>query len=94
MVILPYEILTAIFEEIDDVRDLRNVRAASHTLCAAATPMAFRTLSVIPTGRSAQNLGRLIDLPDIATHVMEVSYHDPGSDRICVGVYSPSSIYQ
>ena len=94
MVILPFEILAAIFEEVDDVQDLWNVRAASHTFCAAATPIAFRALSVIPAGRGAQNLGRLIDLPNIATHVMEVSYHDPGSDMICVGVYSPSSIYQ
>ena len=78
---LPLEILTAILKELDDVRDLCHVRMACHTLCAAATPIAFRTLSVITTRASAQNLGRLFDLPDIAAHVREVSYHDTGADR-------------
>ncbi|KAH9019558.1 hypothetical protein EDB85DRAFT_2153653 [Lactarius pseudohatsudake] len=38
---LPFEILTAIFEEVDDVRDIWHIRAASRTFCAAATPFAF-----------------------------------------------------
>ncbi len=80
-VCLPFEILTAIFEEVDDVRDLWHVRTASRTLCAAATPSAFRVLSVISTRGSAQNLGRLFDVPDIAAHVREVTYHDTGADR-------------
>ena len=99
MVILPFEILVAIFEEVDDVQDLWNVRAASHTLCAAATPIAFRTLSAIATRRSAQNLGRLIDLQDIAAHVREVSYHDTGVDSrtgrsLKYGVSSPPSSHK
>ena len=77
---LPVEILNAIFEEVDDVRDLWHVRTVSRTLCAAATPIAFRVLSVITT-RSARNLGRLFDVPDIAAHVREVVYHDTGTDR-------------
>jgi hypothetical protein len=78
---LPLEILTAIVKELDDVQDLRNVRMACHALCIATTPIAFRTLSVIATKGSAQNLGRLLDLPDIAAHVRELSYHDTGADR-------------
>ena len=78
---LPLEILTAIVKELDDVQDLFHVRMACHALCAAATHIAFRTLSVITTRASAQNLGRLFDLPDIAAHVREVSYHDAGTDR-------------
>src|SRR6266702_1532482 len=73
---LPLEILTAIVEEVDDIRDLCHVRMASRTLCAAATPSAFRILSVITTRGSAKNLGRLFDVPDIAAHVKEVAYHD------------------
>jgi hypothetical protein len=78
---LPFEILIAIAKEVDDVQDLWNVRMASHALCAASTPFAFRALSVITTKGSAQNLGRLFDLPDIAAHVREVTYHDTGADR-------------
>ena len=78
---LPVEILTAIFKELNNIQDLCNVRLACHALCATATPIAFRTLSVITTRASAQNLGRLFDLPDIAAHVREVSYYDTGADR-------------
>ncbi|KAI9453712.1 hypothetical protein BJY52DRAFT_1225463 [Lactarius psammicola] len=78
---LPLEVLTAIFDEVDDARDLLHIRMASRTLCAAATPFAFRVLSVITTRGSAKNLGQLLDVPDIATHVRGVSYHDTGADR-------------
>ena len=78
---LPLEILIDIFEAVDDVRDLWNLRTASWTLCAAATPIAFRVLSVTKTAGSAQNIGRLFDLPDIAAHVREVSYRDTGDNR-------------
>jgi hypothetical protein len=77
---LPFEILTAIFEKVDDVRDLRHVRTASRTFCAVATPIAFRVLSVASTGGSAHNLGRLFDVPEIATYVREVAYCDTGVD--------------
>ena len=77
---LPFEILTAIFEQVDDVQDLRHVRTASRTFCAAATPITFRVLSVTSTRGSAQNLGRLFDVPEIAAHVMEVSYRDTGTE--------------
>ncbi|KAH9007449.1 hypothetical protein EDB85DRAFT_239055 [Lactarius pseudohatsudake] len=78
---LPFEIVTAIFEEIDDVRDIWHIRTVSRTLSAAATPFAFRILSVISTKGSAQNLGRLFDVPDIAAHVREVTFHDTDTDR-------------
>ncbi|KAI9433403.1 hypothetical protein H4582DRAFT_994631 [Lactarius indigo] len=78
---LPFEILTAIFEELNDVRDLWHIRTVSRTLSAAATPFAFRILSVITTKESAQNLGRLFDVPDIAAHVKEVAFHDTDTDR-------------
>ena len=81
MVFLPSEILAAILEEVNDIRDLRNVRTANRTLCAAATPIAFRFLSVITTQSSAQNLKRLFDVPEIAAHIREVSYRDTGADR-------------
>ncbi|KAH8997854.1 hypothetical protein EDB86DRAFT_867801 [Lactarius hatsudake] len=78
---LPLEILTAIFEEIDDARDLCHVRTACRTFCVSATPLAFRILSVIATRGSARNLGQLLDVPDIAAHVREVAYLDTGTDR-------------
>ncbi|KAH9173969.1 hypothetical protein EDB89DRAFT_646074 [Lactarius sanguifluus] len=78
---LPFDILTAIFEEIDDVRDLWHIRTASRTFCAAATPFAFRVLSVVATKGSAQNIGRLFDVPDIADHVREVTFCDTDIDR-------------
>lgn len=78
---LPFEIITAIFEQVDDVQDLYCVRNASRTFCAAATPITFRVLSVTSTKESAQNLGRLFDVPEIATHVREVAYRDTGADR-------------
>ena len=81
MVFLPSEILTAILEEVNDIQDLRNVRTASRTLCAAATPFAFRFLYVIATQSSAQNLGRLFDVPEIAAHIRNVSYRDTGADK-------------
>src|SRR6266702_2148990 len=95
---LPLEILTAIVEEVDDIRDLCHVRMASRTLCAAATPSAFRILSVITTRGSAKNLGRLFDVPDIAAHVREVAYHDTGADRrgraLNYGAASPPSSHK
>jgi hypothetical protein len=78
---LPVETLIAIVKEVEDVQDLRHLRVVSHALCAVATPLAFPALSVIATSSSAKNLGRLLDLPDIAAHVKEVSYHDTGADR-------------
>jgi hypothetical protein len=78
---LPVETITAIVNEVDDVQDLFRLRTASRALCAAATPMTFRVLLVITTRASAQNLGQLFDLPDIAAHVREVSFHDTGTDR-------------
>lgn len=80
-VYFPFEILTAIFEQVDDARDLYHVRTATRTLCAAATPLAFRVLSVTSTAGSAKNLGRLFDVPDIAAHVREITYRDTGADR-------------
>ena|SRR6266702_4245921 len=95
---LPFEILTAIFEEVDNVRDLCHIRTASRTLCAAATPFAFRVLSVIPTKRSAQNLGRVFEIPDFAAHVRVVAYHDTGADRrgrtLKYGASSPPSSHK
>ena len=78
---LPFEILTIIFEQVDDLQDLRHVRTASRALCAAAVPITFRVLSVNSTRESAQNLGRLFDVPEIAAHVKEVAYCDTGADR-------------
>ncbi|KAH9022808.1 hypothetical protein EDB84DRAFT_1618436 [Lactarius hengduanensis] len=78
---LPIEVLTTIFKEVDDVRDLCHVRTACHTFCAVATPFAFRVLSVIATGGSSKNLGQLLDVPDIAAHVREIAYRDTGADR-------------
>lgn len=77
---LPVETLIAIVKEVDDIQDLRHLRMASRTLCAITTPFAFSNISVITTISSAQNLGRLFDLPHIAAHVKEVSYHDTGAD--------------
>jgi hypothetical protein len=79
--LLPFELLAGIFEDVNDVQDLWNARLASRTLCAAASPIAFRLLSVIATRTSAQNLGRLFDVPYIAAHVRRISYHDTGTDR-------------
>lgn len=78
---LPVEILTDIVKGVDDMQDIRHLRTASRALCAIATPSAFRALFVIATRASAQNLGRLFDLPDIAAHVREVTFHDTGADR-------------
>ena len=94
---VPLEILTAIVKELDDVRDLLNLRMACHYLCAITTPIAFRTLSVIATKRSAQNLGRLLDLPDITAHVREFTFND-GADRrgrvLNYGAFSPPSFHK
>ena len=76
---LPFEILTAIFEQVD-VKDLRNIRIASRTFCAVAAPLVFRILSVTSTAQSAKNFGRLIDVPDIAAYVKEVAYRDTSAD--------------
>lgn len=78
---LPVETLNTIVKEVDDVKDLRHLRMASRTLCAVATPFAFSSLSVITTNSSAKNIGQLFDLPYIAAHVKEVSYHDTYADR-------------
>ncbi|KAH9173975.1 hypothetical protein EDB89DRAFT_1956055 [Lactarius sanguifluus] len=78
---LPFDILTAILEELEDFRDIWHIRTANRTLCVAATPLAFRVLSVVPTKGSAQNLGRLFDVPDIAAHVRQVTFHDTDTDR-------------
>ncbi|KAH9059847.1 hypothetical protein EDB87DRAFT_1619807 [Lactarius vividus] len=72
---LPFEILTAIFKEVD-VCDIWHIRVVSSTFCAVATPIAFRILSVVPTIESAQNLGRLFDVPYIADHVREITFCD------------------
>jgi hypothetical protein len=78
---LPVEIQADIVKEVDNVQDLRHLRTDSRALCAAATPLAFRALSVIATRASAQNIGRLFDLPYIAAHVREVTFHDTSTDR-------------
>ncbi|KAH9016676.1 hypothetical protein EDB83DRAFT_228695 [Lactarius deliciosus] len=78
---LPFDILTAILDELEDFRDIRHIRTANRTLCVAATPIAFRVLSVIPTKGSAQNLGRLFDIPDIAAQVRQVTFHHTDTDR-------------
>ena len=39
-------------------------------------PIAFRTLSVITTRESAESMGQLFGVTDIADYVREVSYHD------------------
>ena len=95
---LPFEILIAIVKEVDDLGDLRHLRLADQTLCAAATPFAFRVLSANTTRESAEHLGRLFDLPDIAAHVREVSYHDTSADgrgrELKHGTSSPLSCYK
>ena len=93
---LPLEILTAIVKEAEDVSDLYNLRATCRSFCTTATPIAFRTLSVIATRASAKNLGRLLDRQDIASYVREVSFHDTGTDRrgrtLNYGASLPSSL--
>ena len=81
IICLPFEILIAIVKEANDVQDLCNLRLASHTLCAAATPFAFHTLSIKTTMKSARNLRFLFGLPAIAAHVKEVSYYDGANKR-------------
>ena len=78
---LPFEILTGIFEQVDDVTDLWNLRTASRTLCAASSLLAFRVLSVTSTREGAQNLRRLFDVPKIAASVREVAYSDTDVDE-------------
>lgn len=78
---LPLEILNIIVQELDDAQDLRHVRMACHALCTVATPNVFRTISVIASKGSARNFRQVLDLPDIAVHVREVSYHDTGVDK-------------
>ena len=80
---LPVEILVTIVKEVDNIQDLRRLRVACRALCAVATPLAFPALSVITTISSAQNLGRLLDIPDIAAYVKEVSYNGKGADIDC-----------
>ena len=70
---LPAEILTAILEKVD-VQDLWHVRMASCTLCAAVNPIVFRKLFVESTRENVQNIGGLLDVPDIAVHIREVFY--------------------
>ncbi|KAH9022800.1 hypothetical protein EDB84DRAFT_1678374 [Lactarius hengduanensis] len=93
---LPFDILAAIFEKVDNVRDIWHLRTANRAFCAAATPIAFRKLSVITTKRSAQNLGRLFDVPDIADHVRQVTFHDTDPDRrgmaIKYGAFFPEGL--
>ncbi|KAH9173973.1 hypothetical protein EDB89DRAFT_646711 [Lactarius sanguifluus] len=93
---LPFEILAAIFEKVDDVCDIWHLRTANRTFCAAATPIAFRNLSVITTKRSAKNLGRLFDIPDIADHVRQVTFRDTDPDRrgmaIKYGAFFPGGL--
>ena len=95
---LPLEVIAAIFEQVDDFRDLCHARMASRAFCAAATPFAFRALSATTTSASAQNLGRLFDLPDIAVHIREVSYHDIDLNddewSLKYGVFSPSHLIE
>lgn len=62
MTLLPLEILTEIVKEVDNVQDLRHLRIASRAFCAAATPIAFRVLSVITTRGSAHNLHWLLQI--------------------------------
>lgn len=61
---LPFEILSAIFDEVENIRDLLNTRTASRALCAAATPRAFCVLSVIGNEESIDNIRRLFDVPE------------------------------
>jgi hypothetical protein len=88
---LPFEILTAIFERVDNIQDLRNIRTASHAFCAVAAPIVFRVLSVTSTAQSAQNLGRLFDVPEIAAYVKEVAYRPKPFDASSSCASSPSS---
>ncbi|KAH9016675.1 hypothetical protein EDB83DRAFT_228465 [Lactarius deliciosus] len=94
---LPFEILAAIFEKVDDVRDIWHLRTANRAFCAATTPIAFRNLSVITTKRSAQNLGRLFDVPDIADHVRQVTFHDTDPDKrgmaVKYGAFFPEGLW-
>ena len=90
---LPAEILIAILEKVD-FQDLWHVRMASRTLCAAVNPIVFRKLFVKSTRENVQNLGGLIDVPDIAVHIREVFYigiNDHWDPRHCASS-SPHSI--
>jgi len=86
---LPFEILTAILQEVDNTHDLLLVRTASRTLCAAATPIAFRVLSVVNTSESAENIGRLFDISRVVVHVREVVYEGTIIDSsVCLSFIS------
>ena len=87
---LPPEILAAIFEQVG-FGDLCHARMASRALCAAATPIAFRALSVYPNSARARYSGRLFDLPNIAFHIREVSYH--GTDPYESGSLSHYGVF-
>lgn len=94
---LPLEILAAIFEQVG-FGDLYRARMASRALCAAATPIAFRALSVYSNSESTRDSRRLFDQPNIAVHIREVSYHgtDPYESGSLprYGVFSPSHLIE
>ena len=94
---LPLEILAAIFEQVG-FGDLYRARMASRALCAAATPIAFRALSVYSNSESTRDSRRLFDQPNIAVHIREVSYQgtDPYESGSLprYGVFSPSHLIE
>lgn len=75
---IPFEILTAIFEQFGDVADLRNLRTVSRTFCAVASPLAFRALSVLTPKKAPKILDDYL-MSQRLRPMSGRSYCDPGA---------------
>ncbi|KAI0060717.1 hypothetical protein BV25DRAFT_924586 [Artomyces pyxidatus] len=75
---LPTELLKMIVDEVP-TEELGNIRAASQTFCALATPRLFRTLRVTSTLESADSLANVVRSPEVAPYVKEVVFCNRGA---------------
>ena len=85
---LPTEILAQVVRDavhLASPSDLLHLRLANQKLRDISSPYAFRTLHVVYTPTSAQGLARLLENPDIAGYVQEISFVENAEKRGLIG---------
>ncbi|KAI0046476.1 hypothetical protein FA95DRAFT_1367655 [Auriscalpium vulgare] len=95
---LPVEIYGLIVDEVSCGRALRQIRLVNSTLCALATPSAFRCAFITNTAAGVQKFTQLLDCDYLACYVREVVYEDvharPASEQEIGNAYNYDMRFQ
>jgi hypothetical protein len=87
---LPIELIQSVVDNVSDMADLMQLRAANSICLELATPNVFRQISVKNSVKSAQNALQIFMAPSLVSQVQEVVFDH--RDNHVSYLFSPSDV--